>query len=150
MDLKGTYSSSQFLNDNKRQKSDDKLLLFENFQNYESFYAEVYRQMFQILFSYGMQICGNRDLVKDSIQELFSELWKNERTLIKVRSIKPYLLKCFKRKIRRALGKGGILYVEGSDLNAINPNDIETIDVLKDAASTAIYGSRGASRFPLC
>lgn len=27
----------------------------------------------------------------------------------------------------------------------INPDDIETIDVLKDAASAAIYGSRGAS-----
>ncbi|MDE3741652.1 TonB-dependent receptor [Maribacter polysaccharolyticus] len=28
---------------------------------------------------------------------------------------------------------------------SINPNDIETISVLKDAASTAIYGSRGAN-----
>jgi len=27
----------------------------------------------------------------------------------------------------------------------INPNDIESIDILKDAASAAIYGSRGAS-----
>ncbi|NDP19571.1 MAG: TonB-dependent receptor [Paludibacter sp.] len=32
-----------------------------------------------------------------------------------------------------------------SDLSAINPNDIETIDVLKDASATAIYGARGAS-----
>lgn len=30
-------------------------------------------------------------------------------------------------------------------LNGINPNDIETIDVLKDAASAAIYGSRAAN-----
>jgi TonB-dependent SusC/RagA subfamily outer membrane receptor len=30
-------------------------------------------------------------------------------------------------------------------LNAINPNDIERIDVLKDAASAAIYGSRGSN-----
>ena len=27
----------------------------------------------------------------------------------------------------------------------INPNDIERIEVLKDAASAAIYGSRGAN-----
>ena len=30
-------------------------------------------------------------------------------------------------------------------LNAINPNDIETIDILKDAAATAIYGSRASA-----
>ncbi len=30
-------------------------------------------------------------------------------------------------------------------LNSINPNDIETIDILKDASATAIYGSRGAN-----
>lgn len=30
-----------------------------------------------------------------------------------------------------------------SDLNSINPNDIASIEVLKDASSTAIYGSQG-------
>ena len=35
--------------------------------------------------------------------------------------------------------------VAGGDINAINPNDIESIDVLKDAASAAIYGSRAAN-----
>lgn len=30
-------------------------------------------------------------------------------------------------------------------LSAINPSDIESIDVLKDASATAIYGSRGAN-----
>jgi len=30
-------------------------------------------------------------------------------------------------------------------LSSINPSDIETIDVLKDASATAIYGSRGAN-----
>ena len=32
-----------------------------------------------------------------------------------------------------------------SSINTINPNDIEQIDVLKDASATAIYGSRGAN-----
>jgi TonB-linked SusC/RagA family outer membrane protein len=30
-------------------------------------------------------------------------------------------------------------------LNALNQNDVETVDVLKDASATAIYGSRGAN-----
>ena len=35
--------------------------------------------------------------------------------------------------------------VSGGDLNSLNPNDIESIDVLKDAASAAIYGARAAN-----
>ena len=33
----------------------------------------------------------------------------------------------------------------GGDINNLNPTDIESIDVLKDAASAAIYGSRAAN-----
>lgn len=36
-------------------------------------------------------------------------------------------------------------FIGGGDLNTINPNDIESIEVLKDASSTAIYGSRGSN-----
>ncbi|MGZ8558309.1 MAG: TonB-dependent receptor plug domain-containing protein, partial [Chitinophagaceae bacterium] len=32
-----------------------------------------------------------------------------------------------------------------SSIQMLNPNDIETIDVLKDASATAIYGSRGSN-----
>lgn len=35
--------------------------------------------------------------------------------------------------------------VAGGDINTLNPADIESIDVLKDAASAAIYGSRAAN-----
>ena len=34
--------------------------------------------------------------------------------------------------------------IETSDLSIINPNDIESVSVLKDAASTSIYGARAA------
>lgn len=36
-------------------------------------------------------------------------------------------------------------YNEINPLNALNPNDIESIEVLKDADATSIYGSRGAN-----
>lgn len=45
-------------------------------------------------------------------------------------------------------GSIGTIDNDGNSTNvmaAINPNDIESISVLKDAASTAIYGSRGAN-----
>lgn len=35
--------------------------------------------------------------------------------------------------------------VMGGRLSSLNPSDIETIDVLKDASATAIYGARGAN-----
>ena len=34
---------------------------------------------------------------------------------------------------------------ESSSMSALNPNDIASIDILKDASATAIYGSRGAN-----
>ncbi len=39
----------------------------------------------------------------------------------------------------------GVPLAEGSSLNAISPSDIASIDVLKDAASAAIYGSRAGN-----
>lgn len=47
------------------------------------------------------------------------------------------------------VGNSSPLYVidgvAGGDINALNPSDIESIDVLKDAASSAIYGARAAN-----
>lgn len=48
-------------------------------------------------------------------------------------------------------GDAGPLFVidgfpqESSDFSSLNPDDIESLTVLKDASSTAIYGSRGAN-----
>jgi TonB-linked SusC/RagA family outer membrane protein len=33
----------------------------------------------------------------------------------------------------------------GSDANFVNPSDVESIEILKDASATAIYGARGAN-----
>lgn len=35
--------------------------------------------------------------------------------------------------------------LQGGNLNSLNPNDIENIEILKDASATAIYGSQGAN-----
>jgi TonB-dependent starch-binding outer membrane protein SusC len=43
------------------------------------------------------------------------------------------------------LPSGGGLSAGRNPLNFLNPEDIETITVLKDASATAIYGSRGAN-----
>jgi TonB-linked SusC/RagA family outer membrane protein len=53
------------------------------------------------------------------------------------------------RGANSVLGNNDPLYVIdgfiGANYNLLNPNDIESLQVLKDAASTSIYGSRGAN-----
>lgn len=39
----------------------------------------------------------------------------------------------------------GVPLMSASSIETLNPRDIESIDVLKDASATAIYGSRGAN-----
>ncbi len=43
------------------------------------------------------------------------------------------------------IGIGGTASLARSPLNLLNPSDIETITILKDAAASAIYGSRAAN-----
>lgn len=53
------------------------------------------------------------------------------------------------RGANSVLGSNDPLYVidgyVGADFNMVNPNDIQSIEILKDASSTAIYGSRGSN-----
>jgi TonB-linked SusC/RagA family outer membrane protein len=56
------------------------------------------------------------------------------------------------RGTRSISGNNSPLYVidgvqtkDNNTINNINPNDIESIDILQDASSTAIYGSQGAN-----
>jgi len=48
----------------------------------------------------------------------------------------------------QSIGAGGsaLILVDGieADITAMNPEDVESISVLKDASSTAVYGARGA------
>ena len=53
------------------------------------------------------------------------------------------------RGANSVLGDNSPLFVVdgfvGVDYNMLNPSDIKSVEILKDAASTAIYGSRGAN-----
>ncbi|MBB4601660.1 TonB-linked SusC/RagA family outer membrane protein [Hymenobacter luteus] len=45
-------------------------------------------------------------------------------------------------------GSGPLYVIDGlwtDNIRDLNPNDIETLNILKDASSTAVYGSRGAN-----
>jgi RNA polymerase sigma factor (sigma-70 family) len=66
-------------------------------------FADMYQKHSSMLYSYGMHIARDQDLVKDCIQNLFIDLWDRKETLGDVNSIKYYLFKCLKRRIVAAL-----------------------------------------------
>lgn len=62
-------------------------------------FLSIYKKYFNSLFSYGIRIKDNEDLVKDAIQDVFFDLKKNSKGLGNTDCIKFYLFKCLKRKI---------------------------------------------------
>jgi RNA polymerase sigma factor (sigma-70 family) len=69
----------------------------------ENALAFFFRKYHPDLFRYGMKLCGNSDIVKDSIQEMFLKLWKNREFLSDIKNAKPYLFKALRRHIQTNL-----------------------------------------------
>lgn len=74
--------------------------LWDAFRNgCENSYALIYQSYFYSLYSYGLKICSEREVVKDCIQDLFIYIWKNREKLTTTNSIKYYLYKSLKRRL---------------------------------------------------
>jgi RNA polymerase sigma factor (sigma-70 family) len=69
----------------------------------ESAFDAIYTTYFPKLYSYGVRICQDKDLVKDCIQTLFVEIWHKKEHLSEVSSVKYYLFKSLRRKLVREL-----------------------------------------------
>lgn len=113
-----------------------------------------------VVVGYGMQ--HKRDLV-GTVSQINGDVLKNRSNANVTRSLQGEIpgltitmndgkpIRSGNIKIRGAvnsIGAGGsaLILVDGveGDLNAVNPEDIESISVLKDASTSAIYGARGA------
>lgn len=60
---------------------------------------------YRSLFSYGSKFSKNAEFVKDCLQDLFLELWKNRETIRSADYVRPYLFKSLRNKIWRLLHK---------------------------------------------
>ncbi len=93
---------------------------------------------------------GGDDLQKLSTTSAFTAL-QSQTPGVNITQVSGMPGEGFKVNIRGVgtIGNSEPLYVidgvSGGNINNLNPSDIESIDVLKDAASAAIYGSRGAN-----
>jgi len=68
-------------------------------------FADLYKIYAEDLFMYGFKVTREESLIKDAIQELFIELWKNRTKLTNVETPKAYLLKALHYKLFRSLKK---------------------------------------------
>ena len=73
--------------------------IWDNFRNgQENAFVLIYNQFIDTLYNYGERLTDDRELIKDSVQDLFVDLWKNKEKLPQVTSVKYYLFKAYKRK----------------------------------------------------
>jgi RNA polymerase sigma factor (sigma-70 family) len=63
-------------------------------ENQESVLLKAYKLYYQDLFNYGLRIARNEEIVRDSIHDLFVQLWP--KSLDRITNHKPYLLKALR------------------------------------------------------
>ncbi|MEC5145554.1 sigma-70 family RNA polymerase sigma factor [Chitinophaga sp. 212800010-3] len=61
--------------------------------------VSLYEQLYFYLVNYGLRICGNMEITRDAINDLFLELWDHRQKLPEVSNVKSYLLTYLRRKI---------------------------------------------------
>ena len=70
-------------------------------------FAILYNQHVDKLYSYGTKICNDEDAVKDSLQELFLELFlKRDKIKVSPENLKLYLTLALKRSLVKKLQSG--------------------------------------------
>ena len=67
-------------------------------------FAKIYNVYIDDLLSYGYRVTSNRQLIKDSIQDVFLSLWQQRQNLSETSSIKFYLFRALRNRIVRNIG----------------------------------------------
>lgn len=81
------------------------LIIWERFrQGNRDALAELFCKYFSELFKYGCKFSDDTEVIKDTIQELFLDLW-HQKTPPPVNSIKAYLIKAMKYKLLKVIDK---------------------------------------------
>lgn len=84
----------------------DEALLWEDFKKGDkTAYAAFYSKYSSLLYRYGCKITTDREVVKDCMHDLFTELWRNKATLGSPASVKNYLVKSLRNKLVRQIAK---------------------------------------------
>lgn len=63
----------------------------------------IYERNINILSNYGRRMCTDDEMVKDAIQDMFVDIWKNRSNLGSTDSIKYYLIKAYRRNLLKKI-----------------------------------------------
>jgi RNA polymerase sigma factor (sigma-70 family) len=86
--------------------SQEEAEIWRSFKNSsELAFSLIFTKHYSDLFTYGLKVAGEEELVKDTIQDLMVTLWSSRERLGDVTCIKFYLLKSLRRNILKALQK---------------------------------------------
>lgn len=80
----------------------------------------IYRLHVQSLINYGLKITDDLNVVKDSIQDLFIELWKGRQNLADTDQPKYYLFKALRNKLIRGVSRHS--FVSEEELQLVEEN----------------------------
>lgn len=82
------------------------MLLWDTFrQGDKDAFARIYNLYIEDLLSYGYRVTSNRQLIKDSIQDLFLHIWVTRENLSGTDSVKFYLFRSLRNRIIRNMEK---------------------------------------------
>lgn len=80
--------------------------LWKNFrEGSDRAFFDLYDQYVDVLFSFGVQFCTDKEIVKDCIQDLFIDLYRYRKSLSDTDSIKFYLFRSLRRKLHKEISK---------------------------------------------
>jgi len=85
-------------------KENDSLVWEQFRQGKKDALAELFCKYFPDLFKYGCKFSDDTEVIKDTIQELFLDLW-HQKAPPPVQSIKAYLIKAMKYKLLKIVEK---------------------------------------------
>lgn len=82
-----------------RQDRDDHAVWDEFRKGSELAFTAIYKRYATDLYHYGERLTGNKQLIEDSLHDLFVELWRQRNHYEPVKHLKFYLLKSFRHRL---------------------------------------------------
>lgn len=88
----------------RSQEDWDVCLVWKEFRNgSELAFTAIYKRYATDLYHYGERLTGNKQIIEDSLHDLFVELWRQRSNYKPVRHLKFYLFKSFRHRLIKNL-----------------------------------------------